>query len=146
MDGNNIDNYEVVNEGKYFKVLVYEEEGFVIKIPRDEKRKKRVSEIVKYQNQLAKEFDEVLPCEETVEGYIKMPIPDGVRIKDIDNWSNLWFKKFLPKLRDFHKRVKETTKLVVPDNGPADIFYDEEKDCIYLVDFSQVKVHRRHSN
>ena len=123
----------VDDSGHHFRVLVFE--NYVVKIPRDDDMRERLDEIVKVQNYLAERVDGILPVER-VEDLLVMPRAPGTRADEPevrDDWMHI---------RELKDEVTEEIGeygYVIMDVGASDIFYDRDKDEVYLVDFSQVK-------
>ena len=123
---------EVDDSGSHFRVIVFE--NYVVKIPRTERKRAELDEIVEVQNYLAEHVDGILPVER-IEDMLVMPRAPGERADERDDWLSL---------RDRRDEIQETVNdlgYVIMDIGSSDMFYDEAEDQLYLVDFSQVRTY-----
>ncbi len=139
----------VINEiGKYFSVEIFDD--YVIKTPKHKKfvdNPKLVKFIVDVQNEISKVVKGVLPCKLLESGKIKMSRATGWRV---DKYKLYKFRtKNRKPLNDFEEKVKiqvSNDLRIIKEHGylledlrDANLFYDEEKDLLQYVDFSNVK-------
>ena len=120
------------DSGQHFRVLIFE--NYVVKIPRTEAQRAKLNDIVKVQNYLAEHVAGILPVER-VEDLLVMPRVPGERADERDDWL------YLRDLRDDIQSQVNDLGYVIMDIGASDMFYNEEDDQLYLVDFSQVRTY-----
>ena len=122
----------VDDSGKHFRVIVFE--NYVVKIPRTENQREKLDGIVEVQNYLAEHVAGILPVER-IEDLLVMPRVPGERADERDDWL------YLRELRDEIQSQVNELGYVIMDIGASDMFYDEDDDQLYLVDFSQVRTY-----
>ena len=120
----------VEDSGQHFRVIVFE--NYVVKIPRTDKQRAKLDDIVEVQNYLAEHVAGILPVER-VDDLLVMPRVPGERADERDDWL------YLRDLRDEIQSQVNDLGYVIMDIGSSDMFYDETDDQLYLVDFSQVR-------
>ena len=120
----------VDDSGDHFRVIVFE--NYVVKIPRTEDKQAELDDIVEVQNYLADHVEGILPVER-VEDVLVMPRAPGKRADERDDWL------YLRDLRDEIQDAVGDLGYVIMDIGASNMFYDEDEDQLYLVDFSQIR-------
>jgi len=117
--------------GSHFHVEIHNDH--VVKIPRTEKVKERMKEIVELQNTVAEHFEEVHPCWLIEEECIVM--------KRINGTSGSDFEKAEMKktMRDIRKRIINKTKVDIRDEGRQNVIFQEDGK-IQLIDFSSAEL------
>ncbi len=135
----NIPSFTVDDSGVFFVVLIFDE--FVIKVPRERNLDQKVLQrMADTQNELAGLIEGVLPCH-VGEGYLHMPRAKGVRLREYTR------KQGRPRVKTpvaDKLKVQMITKARehgydLSDMSKRNLFYDEEEQKLYLVDFHQVK-------
>lgn len=125
-----------IDGGAHFLVLVFDD--YVIKIPRNRKRRELMPRIAAAHNELAEEVDGAIPCIE-YDGFIVMPKAPGVLAEELDKEGNLRVEE----LRDMYKKQARDLGWRLRDIKKRDMYYDEEEDTAYMVDFSYVREKKR---
>ena len=119
-----------LEEGNSFKVEVYDD--YVIKYPK--MNEQRLKEIALLQTELSELVDGVLPCEYK-EGCLVMPKAPGIRGDRVDVDKKTYIQNEIEKI---YKKIQDNG-YQLGDISLTNVFYDEDNDKVYLIDFDSVK-------
>ncbi len=125
--------YIKAETGNYFDVYIFND--IVVKIPKREvvDNHERLEHIATAQTYLSQHIPEVLPCYKIGKTLV-MPRAYGFPADKLPDKAN-----HIEKLkRDALKRIKEHG-YILRDANKKNVIYNEDNDCIYLVDFHNVK-------
>ncbi len=127
----------VVEKGSHFLVLVFEDEDYVIKIPKlpEYKKIQRLDFIAYWQTYLSQNIKGVLPCYR-VRNYLVMPKAPGVRMDKLPTMTLR--NQVHSTARELAKRIKKFGFLLT-DLSDENIFYDKKEKQVWLIDFSTGK-------
>ncbi len=140
------------SSGKSFKVVIYEDLGYVIKYPKTVhyKNYENLKMLVDIHNFLSKHVKEILPCEmynKNEKIGIKMQLAKGVRCDIILDTLELKSNKqsyydFLEKMDAMKGRA--TYKVhelgyVLTDLRPMNIFYDHDNNKFSIIDIDTIR-------
>ncbi len=125
--------FTIDESGVYFTVLVFED--YVVKIPKKDKVK-QVSELKFISDSQTKLSDikGVLPCW-LIENVLVMPKAKGKRS---DQYPEK--KAHIKALRNEILEKIKGKGYELRDTGQRNMFYDEEQDQVYMIDFHAIKL------
>ncbi len=133
----NLGKFIKSTHGAVFNVDIYE--NYVIKRPRERPKKPKISveqmeEIAAIQTKLSEHIKNVLPAW-VDNGAMYMPTAPGILVKDLPQEQRLKIDKrkesILKEIRKFGYELK--------DFNAKNMFYEEETDMIYAIDFHLCK-------
>jgi len=125
--------FKIDESGVYFTVLIFDD--YVIKIPKKDKVKdiNALKFISDAQTSISENVNGVLPCW-LIEGVLVMPKAKGVRSDKVPEKKG--------HIKQLRSKVLEQIKELgyeLRDHGFKNIFYDEDQDQVYMIDFHAVR-------
>jgi len=131
--------FKIDETGVYFTVLIFDD--YVVKIPKRDKVKdiNMLKFISDSQTELSEKVNGVLPCW-LIEGVLIMPKAKGKRSdhhKDKKEHIKALRQEILDQIKSFGYELK--------DHGFKNMFYDEEQDQVYMIDFHAIRTSKNKS-
>lgn len=125
-------DYKLDTSGGHFLVLVYED--YVVKLPKKAEfaDEDYLKEVERFQNYVAENYWGALPCKKVGKAIV-MPRAPGERGDQVPQHSRR-IKELVEKLKDEVRREGYVLKDL---SSLRNVFYDEEKDAIWVIDFSK---------
>jgi len=127
-------DFTLEQAGDYFVVLVFDD--YVIKVSRNKNTsKERLKAIAEIQTQASEQIPGILPCYYR-EGALVMPKAPGIRVDKIKCPEKL---KHINRQKDHIVSQVKALGYDIHDSRKANLFYDEENDQLYIIDFHLAK-------
>lgn len=127
--------YPILKQGEHFRVEVYRDH--VKKYPKTDFHKESLPDFVFMQNHLADHIKGVLPAEHHG-GYLTMAVPPGKQASEYP--ESVYYEKILPKVERMEKAAKKIGYNLQGIRATDNIFYDDENDIVYPIDFSSAYI------
>jgi len=124
-----------LKEGEHFRVEILA--GYVRKFPKTDFHKANLEKLVMWQNYLAGHIKGVIKAEYHGD-HLTMPVPPGRQADEYP--ENVYYDRIRPQVERMTKEAKRYgfnfQDILAPDN----IYYDDENDQVYAVDYSSLEM------